>query len=64
MGYRSFALRFSSSVAPSGWMDGEVPWGSGELILSKKEATCVMGGGRPLLFAPAPFNPSTRSRDS
>lgn len=37
-------------------MDGEAPWGGGELILSKKEATCVMGG--PLLFAPPPLTPA------
>lgn len=52
MGYRSFSLRFVSSVTLSGWLVGLLPRG-GELCLSEGGHVCDSGVPPP--FRPAPF---------
>lgn len=56
MGYRSFSLRFVSSLKLSGWLVRFL-WGGGELVLSV-EGGHLCNSRVPPPFRPAPFNPT------
>lgn len=58
MGYRSFSLRFVSSVILSGWMV-RLLWGGGELILLV-EGGHLCNWGVPPPFRPRPLHPQQK----